>query len=753
MTRDLAPRIEVPCSDARDRLPAIRMKQTVTIACALAVTALLHACGGPSGPGSRTALDVRVDDETYADARRLYLVLADDDERREETRLRLLEYLATRTDGLVTEGEYDPMVSHFAEMTSLLAPRDLAEGQRVSELIAPVARWIVEHGSRRGDEPRVLAALLILARIEPADASHAQEYARVAEWGREARWGREPRPSPDFFDLAPELIAVWEEHARLSPSPDVLARLADLYVQMRDVVLGQSLQEGFEPGERITMPELRMAQMLAERIPLDVAAVYLRVGDLEGAARRVGELGDRGGIEWRLRRLIEEAGQANEDGAEALGELAGGFERARPDVSLALCRVGHRLHPQDARFPLCLARLHVELGQPSDATAWYADAIRLAPTEREVYDEALGRLAQMIEGGLFSADESDIGRIRAIGRHAEEILAQRETRWPTEEATVSRAALHYHLGRAELQAGQVNEAARHFERSLEAQRTREALLELATLRARTGDPAGAVALYQEALDRLAQQGPEAMLQRAMLLEHLGDALRASGRADEAQRAYAQALELMTPLAGQGDEERQALTRVRLGVLQRRVGQGERASDEFRAALETAPSWREPYTEILAHLVVTEPAPELAEEVFRRATTGLALEHEWRVYYALWVQAVAGRASQPLSDDVVRTLSGESEEPGWHGRLAAFAAGTIEYDQLLQAAQNPGQRCEAHFYAGTRKLAQGDTAGAREQFRAAMETGMVGYFEYAMAQELLASLGTSERAMEGESRAR
>src|SRR5690606_17659329 len=129
----------------------------------------------------------------------------------------------------------------------------------------------------------------------------------------------------------------------------------------------------------------------------------------------------------------------------------------------------------------------------------------------------------------------------------------------------------------------------------------------------------------EAIDRLTQQGADASLARALLLEQLGDALRVSGRASDAQRAYSQALALLTPLAHAGDEERLALMRVRLGVLQRRLGQSDTADDEFRAALDAAPGWREPYAEILAHLVVTEPEVELAEEIFRRATTGVALE--------------------------------------------------------------------------------------------------------------------------------
>lgn len=711
------------------------------LAALLALALLASGCGSPGGRGTRTALDVpSVDDESYEEVRRLYLVLAPDAEGREAVRARLLEYLAARSEDVIAGGEYDAVVAHLADMTELLAPSDLREGARLPAQIAPVASWVVERGSPRGDEPRVLAALLLLSRIEPGDPSHLEEYRRVAEWGRETRWGREPRPTAQFFDFAPELIAVWEEHARLSPAPEVLDRLASLYVQMRDVVAGPTLERAFEPGQSFSMPELRMAQLLAERIPLDVAAVYLRVGDLEGATERVQALGDRGGIEWRLRRLIEDAARSGEEGAEALFELAGGFERARPDVAIALCRRGHRVHPDDARFPLCLARLSAEQGDAAEATAWYADAIGLAPDDREIYDEALGRLAQLVEGGLLEGDgERAIGRIRAIGRHAERILDRREQRWPDDPPAVTRAALHYHLGRAEMQAGNVAEAERELDRSLDARRTREAMIELAMLRARTGRPGEAVALYEDALDHFTQQGAEASFQRAALLERMGDAQRAAGDEASAQRTYGQALELLAPLAGEGDEARRALTRVRMGVLQRRVGQAESSDREFRAAIDAAPEWREPYAEILAHLVVSEPDPQLAEEVFRRATTGLALEHEWRVYFALWVQAIAARASEPLPADVVRTLSEQSSTPGWHGRLAAFAAGTLPEQQLIDAAEGPGQRCEAHFYAGTRKLAQGDTAGAARRFQEALETGMVSYFEYAMAQELLAAI--------------
>src|SRR5204862_149410 len=79
-----------------------------------------------------------------------------------------------------------------------------------------------------------------------------------------------------------------------------------------------------------------------------------------------------------------------------------------------------------------------------------------------------------------------------------------------------------------IHAGNVDEAVRELEASLAEGRTRDALVELAMLRVRTGDPSTAVTQYQEALDHITQQGPQASLVRASLLEHLGDAMRATG---------------------------------------------------------------------------------------------------------------------------------------------------------------------------------------------------------------------------------
>ena len=77
------------------------------------------------------------------------------------------------------------------------------------------------------------------------------------------------------------------------------------------------------------------------------------------------------------------------------------------------------------------------------------------------------------------------------------------------------------------------------------------------------------------------------------------------------------------------------------------------------------------------------------------------------------------------------------QDGWHGRLAALGAGTETAEQVLAAASDAGERCEAHFYAGAQRLGVGDREGAERAFRAALETGMANFYEYRRAIEHLA----------------
>lgn len=705
---------------------------------------LTTACGGTGGGDSTMPLERRaVDDETYGEVRRLYLVLDPADPIRAGVRERLVAHLARRADALVAAEDYDGVVGLLGEMTSLLAPPDLAPGGTVPEAIRPLARFLVDAGSRRGDEARVLAGLLLLIRIAGDDAELRAEYDRVASWGHDARLGAPGTPPPAFehlFDGAVGILDVWEEHARLCPAPEVLEHMSSLLVEVATAFQGGTVAEGFAPRlSPISSDELRFVDALLERTPLEVAAVWLAQGDLEGARAHLRAMDDRTGVEASVRRVIETAMQTDEEGATALFELARAYHDVHAPTSQALCRLGVRMHPADARFPLCLARLTSASGEIGEGTAWYRESVRLAPDQRNVYDEALTHLAQSLEVVAIDESSSTVGQMRQIGRDAEAILAERTRRWPSEPADVSLAQIHYAIGRAEMMTGNLAEARASFEASLADAPSRGALEGLASLAIHTGDADGALSYLEQAMDRLTQQGRDGQLERAAILEAEGEAHRIAGRPDQAQAAYRQALELYRTLADTDDEVEAALVHVRLGTLVRRLGERAASDREYRLAMDAAPEAHEPFVEILAHLVVDGPDHTLADATFRAARMGSHLEDAWKVYFALWVQLIAWLDGHATSGDAEELLRSQATHDGWHAQLAALGAGTTTYEQALAAASTPGQRCEAHFYAGARALALGDTARARTAFQASLETHMVGYLEYTMAEELLRTL--------------
>ena len=87
---------------------------------------------------------------------------------------------------------------------------------------------------------------------------------------------------------------------------------------------------------------------------------------------------------------------------------------------------------------------------------------------------------------------------------------------------VARGRIQLLVGTAEMHAGHPSEAKEHFEASLASAETPDALLQLGLLEERTGDPREALRLYRRALDLTPNEDPGDALQRARILEHLGE---------------------------------------------------------------------------------------------------------------------------------------------------------------------------------------------------------------------------------------
>lgn len=706
-------------------------------------TIVLAACGGPR-PDTRTARDLtgppEITGETFLEVQRTFYRMELDHPERLAWRDALIHHLAGRSEEILAAGNYNAVIAHFARLVRLVSSDDVGEG-RIPEDVAPLARWVIERGSPRGDEGRVMAAHLLLAEIGEDVATHRAQREMIARWGRDARAGIN-NPIERFGGL----IQVWEQHEQLAPAPEVLDVLARLYMEQRDALrfaFGPESLGGTTPG-RLSFAQLRLAPRLIQRAPLDVAAVFLRHGDLEAAIAHVRQIEPAPGEDARtiqgLLEFLQRAREDNDRGAEALDELAQRFSQALPEISAAICRVGIRRFPEDSRFPLCLARVASEGDRAGAATAWYAEAIRLAPDERAIYSEALRRLDELMGEGIFDAE---VSQSRSIARHALQILDEHESRWPGEEAAVSRHEILLHIGRAEMSAGNVAAARRRLEQSLAAHDSRMAHIQLGILFERTGQGGEAATHYRRALDQTRSGGTAGMAEHAELVERLGDAFRIAGRDRQARRMYRQARESWETLLERMRGPRRAIAHVRRGVLLSRLGDPSGSAEAFNAAMEAAPSWREPYATILAHLVVSAPNLTLAQVVLRRAQSHLRLAPQWKVYFALWVRTIAGRASAEPEAEVTLLLDDMARGDEWSNRLAAYGHGSLGYPQLIELATNRGQRVEADFYEGARLLGAGDVAGARRLFEAVMESGMINFYEFQMAQELLRDIGPSE----------
>ena len=135
------------------------------------------------------------------------------------------------------------------------------------------------------------------------------------------------------------LIEAWEEHARLTPTPEVLRTLGRLYVEQRDELVrlysaGRLMHEGAFEGVRNTA--------------IAIAGVYLRQSDVSAAISHVQSLGSLAGNEARFTEMLEASQEESSDGALALLELIQiYYEGGALDVANGIALAGLRQRPYE----------------------------------------------------------------------------------------------------------------------------------------------------------------------------------------------------------------------------------------------------------------------------------------------------------------------------------------------------------------------------------------------------------------------
>lgn len=111
------------------------------------------------------------------------------------------------------------------------------------------------------------------------------------------------------------------------------------------------------------------------------------------------------------------------------------------------------------------------------------------------------------------------------------------------------------------------------------------------------------------------------------------------------------------------------------------------------------------------------------------------------YRAVWLYIARARAGHGGRSGLRGHDGG-----AWPGPVVAMLLGKTSTEAPLAAAGDPNpetrnaQLCEAHFYVGQKLLLEGHSEAAADHFRAAVETSVTGFIEYAGAKAELKRLG-------------
>jgi len=604
-------------------------------------------------------------------------------------------------------------------------PSDFTPGN-VATALVPMVRWVIESFEPRGEEALVLASHRFLMLAEPDDARHAESYTELAEWSESVR-----DTIPDEMDRYGSLIEMYTQMLTLVPDREVVDHLGGILIERHKSVL-EFIERLDREGSAFS-PFLLRALLQEGGLARDMIYIYFLAGDPTGALPRIEGMGSDAGIETEYIDLLKDMSNG-EDVAENYFALAGLFGNSDPMAGLRACVLARRSDPSDPRFPVCVGRFFERLGRPECAVDFYTEAADAAP-EEEVFVQVM----ELVRIALFEihlAEKADDAK-RVIGV-IDELVGKALEHSTDEQGDLALASAHilYTAGEVEFDDGRIDSAVSHFERAMEIWPdlfpAQMKLAEILHLRQRHEE---ALKLLEVAL-RAARKadGEDRHYWSALLHERRGDCYLALGDEGKARREYRASLERWNDVQLSPAQAPEAA--VRQGVLQDRLGNLAESRLAFQLAVRLDPNRRATYAELLSFLVTSGRLDD-ATAFYQLAFNQDRIEPMWKIYYSLWIEALAERQGKGKVD-LARGYLEQSDGASWQDQLARYFSGRITYEQLREKAANVGQQVEAEYYSALKLLADGDKGEARKRLEKVLESNLMGFFEYRMAWELMRS---------------
>lgn len=668
--------------------------------------------------------------DAFEDAYNHFVRIPQGSPERDAHRAVLTQYLLDYLDRALEDKDEDEGLSALQYAVALYTPAELRTADAAPAL-ARRAHAVYRIAARRGAEEPSFLALAIEQRFgdEPARKDAVEDWKLVEQWlVRNGPYATEPTLREEELERSLEHVAA------VFPSPFVVERLADLYVARYHA----ASKEGKRSSSAIGSAAMRRMQITGYLL----MRLYLRADDFEGAVAAMNRV-ELDLPVAKLRDMMLDAMKPRRS-AMPLLSLAEQFVPESDDSETEpyviqgwgivdnLSRHAVQRHPKDAYAHLLRARSLSHAGLTAAATEHLRRTIDL----KEDIFEAWQALAQLEQQRLRAlAHDRPKAALQHLSR-VEALHARAVKLWADRPIVPGMPEAFYTVAEGLYQAGDVDQARKLLERSLRVQPVPDSLDLLGTIalkRQKLGEAKG----HYENLANLSYDSKVTQLRwEARARQQLGEIALREKDTESGSKHLRIALQHTNDLLTNEvlDPDERSSRHVERGKLLFQLGDVHLAMDDFRKAIELAPQSTAVYADPL-RTIVAHGYYEEARTIFRRAMAASGLSPSLKLYFSLWLNEMAlrrGEAPDPEAAEFLKKYDGDR----WGKLLARHARGKLEYDALLQKAHGPGEIAEAHFYEGLRRWRQGDEAGGKKLMRLVLESDMMGFFEFDMAQTYL-----------------
>ena len=710
----------------------------------LAPLALLGACAHAPHPAPASSAGAPITpagpvkpitgEENYATARGEYDALTLHAPERPGRRAALESWLLKTLRENLDRGHLEDAYEQLKQAATLWDPEELA-GPVKDDALRDAAVRIEQAFKKRGAHEEVLVALALEMKLQPGDPSVKGRYDEVSSWLRSG--GATESEMGMTIDGRSRVIDDLETVSRLWPSPFVVAELTRLYFERHDAgAANDPLGLGRRPRGRAS--DLRALLQAGPRpsTAYDLTRLYLRVDKPDEAVAKIGQLKAPQPGDEQIRKLVEHWASKQATPGDAItvaGLLYQGHDDA--DVAERVCIDATARFPSAPEPHLCAGELAIARDQLVLAMREFEAARQLQPTNREIWQQ----LARLWERRLFNlgGDENiDLSQLEPQLKKVEAFHAAAQKQFPGEPIHPTMAGALFEVGRGYYNAGRMDKAMDFLERSLAVEPQATTLQQMGQIRLKKGDAKEAISLFQRAIAVPKPERVEEVYWRAKLRRDLGDAFEAAGDAAAAETARRAALADWDALGQIGtlSAEGKADSDVERAKLWYQLGDRDQSIANFEAAIDDAPDHAGTYADAIAFLV---PRGELEEalDAYHRALGRNEVTDYLKVYCSLWIVDLARRAKAPV-DPLASSYLASTDGGKWYDDLARWATGRETDEQLLSRVDTPARKAESSYYRAMRALEHGDNETAKKLWKDVVDTDMMAFFEYDMAQMFL-----------------